>query len=523
MNDIPDDPHFDLLASPLFALKIAGEVKWRTLPSILAALWQEEVSSFEHLRTHQVQSWGSFLSQVMSMALAHGRKRDEDPATLTEEEWRALLLNLSGRSREAWQLLVEDVSKPAFMQSPVPEGSLEEAKYKDPYLTPDQLDMLVTAKNHDLKRELMTSPLPSQWVYALVSLQTMEGFLGRGNYGIARMNGGFSNRPRVGLVPGLSWSARLRRDVQMLLEQRDDQSVKGYDLKGHALLWLLPWDGNEKIPLPECDPQFVEICRRLRVGRIEGSEHLCVWRANTNASRLDAPSELQGDTKDAWTPMQTDGKKGARAMTVSGGGYSYDLVRKILFRDEMQTPYALYATPAEKQLKHAYLYAEALVRGQGITEGLHQRVIPIPLGKASFAFLKKTSDEEEKQRAKLASRAKKRVEQSALFRSKVLYPALCKLVDSSKVDRWTQAFGEDVDGCFFPQLWESLSQSDEEAEKQWQQQLFTLGNAQLEAAIEATPLAQAKRWRQISEASGIFHGSARKILTTLFPARQPDA
>jgi CRISPR system Cascade subunit CasA len=56
------------------------------------------------------------------------------------------LLKLADGSEAAWHLVVDDVSQPAFMQPPVPEGSLEEAKYSSDIQTPDELDMLVTSK-----------------------------------------------------------------------------------------------------------------------------------------------------------------------------------------------------------------------------------------------------------------------------------------------------------------------------------------------------------------------------------------
>ena len=68
-------------------------------------------------------------------------------------------------------------------------------------MTPDDLDVLVTSKNHDLKQTMALDCAVEDWIFALVNLQTMAGFLGSGNYGIARMNGGFSARVCLGLAP----------------------------------------------------------------------------------------------------------------------------------------------------------------------------------------------------------------------------------------------------------------------------------------------------------------------------------
>ena len=90
---------------------------------------------------------------------------------------------------EAWELVVDDWSKPALLQPPT-VAATDRAAYKNRLPTPDALDMLVTAKNHDLKQERMVGASEQDWLFALVTLQTTEGFLGAGNYGVSRMNGG---------------------------------------------------------------------------------------------------------------------------------------------------------------------------------------------------------------------------------------------------------------------------------------------------------------------------------------------
>ena len=67
--------------------------------------------------------------------------------------------------------------------------------------TPDALDLLITSRNHDLKQAVARRADPEEWIFALVSLQTGEGFGGAANYGIARMNGGSSSRAMMALAP----------------------------------------------------------------------------------------------------------------------------------------------------------------------------------------------------------------------------------------------------------------------------------------------------------------------------------
>ena len=52
------------------------------------------------------------------------------------------------------------------------------ADYKNTVETADELDMLVTSKNHDLKSSVASSDEIDDWIFALISLQTSEGFGG---------------------------------------------------------------------------------------------------------------------------------------------------------------------------------------------------------------------------------------------------------------------------------------------------------------------------------------------------------
>ena len=84
------------------------------------------------------------------------------------------------------------------MQAPVPSDEFFEETFNrkgNIINTPDALDILPTAKNHDVKSSRVASPDFDEWIFALISLQTMAGFYGRGNYGIARMNSGHGSRP----------------------------------------------------------------------------------------------------------------------------------------------------------------------------------------------------------------------------------------------------------------------------------------------------------------------------------------
>ena len=107
------------------------------------------------------------------------------------DEWGRIIRNLTSDypDDEPWRLVVPDIARPAFMQPPATSPELEK-DFKNEVATPDALDMLVTSKNHDLKAAVAGEARTDDWVFALVTLQTMEGFGGRYNYGISRMPSG---------------------------------------------------------------------------------------------------------------------------------------------------------------------------------------------------------------------------------------------------------------------------------------------------------------------------------------------
>jgi CRISPR system Cascade subunit CasA len=211
-----------------------------SLPALYAALMDDEVEDMPAVRPHQRQALHAFLVQVGVLALLEA-KQTEPPTDATT--WARLLRALTPEypDDEPWSLVVENLSMPALLQPPLPEGKLEVLKEREQ--TPDALDMLVTSKNHDLKRQRMVAATPEHWFYALVTLQTLGGYGGRDNYGISRMYTGTGSRPMVGLTPNDRLGARLRRDIRRLLAERPSilTNNPGFSTaNGLGLLWLEP-------------------------------------------------------------------------------------------------------------------------------------------------------------------------------------------------------------------------------------------------------------------------------------------
>ncbi len=141
MGDTP--VRFSLLDEALISI---GRGRQVTLPGLFAAMARGEEVRFPAMRPHQRPAWHMFLVQLAALALWHGGQ-SEPPEE--EEAWRALLRVLTPDfpDDEPWCLVVADRRKPAFLQPPDPGG----LKWS-PVATPDALDMLITARNHDLKQ-----------------------------------------------------------------------------------------------------------------------------------------------------------------------------------------------------------------------------------------------------------------------------------------------------------------------------------------------------------------------------------
>ena len=300
---------FNILTEPVIRFESDGGTGTEaTLPEIYAELLADSVSAFPSLRPHQRHAWHAFLVQLGAMAM-HRAGTDTPPDTAAE--WLSLLRGLTPDypDDEPWHLVVEDITKPAFMQPPA-RSSEREKDYQNEVATPDELDMLVTSKNHDLKSSVAAHAGVDDWLFALITLQTMEGFGGAGNYGVSRMNGGLGNRPAFTLAPRGGPGAHLRRDVLSLLE-RQDSLVDQYPMQpgGIGLLWTVPWDGEKSEALlpSQLDPFFIEVCRRIRL-RCAAAGNVSAVRTSSKGARVES-KELNGRTGDPWTPVSVKDNK----------------------------------------------------------------------------------------------------------------------------------------------------------------------------------------------------------------------
>ena len=217
---------FNLLTEPLIRFDISGERTMASLTNVYAALMGDNVTAFPALRPHQRHAWHAFLAQVGALAMS--RAQLDTPPTRSAE-WDFLIRGLTPDFPydEPWHLVVEDNTVPAFMQPPA-RSIARGRSYRNTVTTPDDLDILVTSRNHDLKSAVGVRASVDDWLFALITLQTMGGYGGYGNYGISRMNGGLGNRPAFSLAPaGGGTGAHVRRDILALLEHRQTQLSGG--------------------------------------------------------------------------------------------------------------------------------------------------------------------------------------------------------------------------------------------------------------------------------------------------------
>jgi len=476
-----------MLAERLFYVQTTEGGTQASLPDCIAQLCAGTLLGFEGLAAHQRHAWELFLFQLGALALV---RSSEAAAAEDAEAWRALADADGWRQRlaaltpgcadTAWSLVVDDPSRPAFLQPPLGAARLD--TYSVAGRTPDEIDVLVTAKDHDVKAARAGAAELRQWIFALVTLQTQQGYSGRGNFGIARMNGGFASRPMVMLTPSRDLPARFRRGVQAALAARVaalDTARSLYNQDGATLLWLDAWDTEKSLPLAACDPLFIEICRRIRLVRDEAGLIRALGRPS-DVPRVAASKDLKGNLGDAFTPTAA---KDGTALTVAGGGFDYKLVRKLLDPQEFE-PAAAMVPRDDDPPGGVWLHAAVLARGQGKTEGFHERWLPVP----SWArqAMRKRSPTLGKLGAAMvadAESAKKALSHGLL---KYLQGGEDKLdFDDKRPAPWLDAFEHEVDRIFFDHLFARLAQPDDQKTlDKWRRALVEVASRLFGRALE---------------------------------------
>lgn len=511
----------DLLHDPLISVRTRDGETRLNLPALLAALVADTVEDYTGLRAHQADPWHVFLVQIAASVMA----RHPDLATPPADEafWRDGLLDLAAGCGTAWELFVEDVTKPAFMQHPLGSAAeLVEFKPDRPKAsTPDKLDVLVTAKDHDVKSERIRADEPEAWTFALVTYQTISGYLGRGNYGSIRMNSGTGSRCFVSLVASTGVGKRFSDELDGLRNMRSGTLAGGLGFvsRGVALTWLLPWPRlQSQWTLSRLEPWFVESSRAVRIVAHDGG--LFALGASTSERQIGPRTRDSGDVGDPWVPVNVENaKKGRSALTVTEGGWSPALVARLLFQQGFElTPLQM---PRTSMSGIAWFTGSVLARDDKKTHGFHRFAIPVPakvrprllqrddrdrLGRWAEGMVADAREVEGALRSALKVLAEgDRGPDAAKKRGKGPDPATLRWARAA-----TAGFARAWADTFFPTLWRFVDESDAVVIADWRTAIVERAREVLRSAETSVPLPSGRRYRALVGAARLFEGSLRK-------------
>ena len=501
-----DSPRLNLLDEALIRIRDSdGLLQRLSLPELFVALAADAVRDYPALRPHQRHPWHALLVQLAALAL---QEAGETKLWTNAGDWRTALLALTPEHPDGCAFsLIAPHDKPAFLQASVLGGKLDGWKSIP---TPDALDMLVTSKNHDLKGERMRHAEADDWLYALVSLQTQEGVQGNGKLGISRMNSGYGNRPAVGISPPGMEGNRWRRDIKSALEARS-QTASDFGLResgGVSLLWTLGWDGSNSLQFAELDPLYVEICRRVRLACV-GNFGIQAYDSTSKAKRINVGEDQKGKTGDPWVPINLEESK---ALNLPAAGFSYSLCVDILWGGKYKRSVSQSLRSDDAQIGNSLL-ARGIVRGNGKTEGYHER--RIPLSKKVVGFLRSGQTD------RLAVIAEARVKAIAIMRGSVLRTALFYLLEAGtekidfdrrtakqQIEPFVRAFEHAEDARFFDDLNREIEAEDANVERMdWLTALASRAEVVLRSAFVIGPQCGERRYRARSRALSYFHGA----------------
>ena len=520
----------NLLTEPVIRFNHSNNgIVQASLPEVYTALMSDEVDAFPALRPHQRHAWHAFLVQlgVISMQKAGLTEPPEDA-----DEWHRIIRCLTKDEfpdDEPWSLVVDDITKPAFMQPPAsssaklaeylykPKKGKYEAKNgeKKPITTPDSLDMLVTSKNHDLKSAIAAHADPDDWIFALISLQTMEGYGGKFNYGISRMPSGYGNRPAFSLTPSARPGSHFRHDLIELLKHRQTilDEYPMFD-SGIGLLWTVPWDGTkaQKKLISELGPFYIEVCRRIRL-RLSINKLIAV-RANSDDRRIE---DAKGLTGDPWMPVSNNtNPKGTPPAFLTQRRFGYERVVDGLFSGDWKQPLLLSRmSSVSSDSQDMHLVARGMVRGEGGTAGYHERIVTFR--RQSIQIFGRPGGQ-----ALLSDIARERIEQIGKTKDALRY-AIAVFLANGETDRknikpenWELAtpksnnLDEIVDARFFKDLQDEFQVADpEERERirnRWLRIIVAKAEGVLNDAIQSLPCPYSRRHKCLVRAEGVFRG-----------------
>ena len=518
---------YNILTEPLIRIDTSDRGRFEaSLPQVYAVLMADGVEAFPALRPHQHHAWHAFLVQLGAMAM-HQAGLEGPPETA--EEWSRIIRGLTSDwpEDEPWQLVVEDITEPAFMQPPAKDWTSYDFRAKELFWSPDALDMLDTAKNHDLKTSVAFDADVQDWIFALIAMQTTNGQVGRGNYPIARMNSGDGSRSAFSVTPFLRPGGHIQRDIRVLLAHSPEiMEEMPFDWNGLGLLWTKQWDGErEELPLRTLHPFFIEVCRRRRLSVDDKS---CLYAVKApSEGRLINAAKNRGVVGDPWMLINLVDKNGVKALTLQPDSFSYKEVTKYLTSGDWKRPILSRPMQGERNINLTMRGIRRKKGGQ--TEGYYERIVPVRSERLRTAMIRNAAGLDSDD---LGNIAQARVIQVGTVQG-ILRHAIATYIARSdaarvnnilrsrpqdnplrkKVDEWVGKLDEIVDATFFDDLQTEFEA--EEGERQGIRHHWLLnGNsgvidharALLGEATESLPCPGIYRYKARVNAEGLFEG-----------------
>lgn len=252
----------------------------------------------------------------------------------------------------------------------------------------------------------------------------------------------------------------------------------------------------------------MEICRRVR---LRGNP-VAAFGIPSDGNRIEA-KQLKGNVGDAWLPI--DCADEAKALTLSAQGWTPELLRRLLFEENLRL------TPLQNPLPEiegpVWLVTSALVRGQGTTDGFHERRLPIPSAVRRRLFGSGS-------RASLQNLSKSAIELAGTIQNRVLKPAVFTYIqggaDKVKFDddtaqaiwpRFAQGFGILWSDAFFPWLWSVPEPIDEQAAlRDWGLKLKKFALSVLREVETAMPGHAGRAYKAKVAAERVFYAGINK-------------
>jgi len=403
---------------------------------------------------------------------------------------------------EAW-CMVTGLKEMAFMQPPGDDWNM-----KDPWSMPDQSDVLITSRNHDVKRHIIHNPTQEHWVFALVSIQTTWGYGGPFNYGVLRVRNSYSARCFLSILPStLSLGARFLREVQVWSEEIRACQDSGKQGKNHKLLWTHYWSGVEQIDSMDLHPAAVEVCRMYKL--IEQNGKIICVRKGSKKSRV----AQTGPWVDVWTPMRVEEDGTVSRVSLSG---SPDLrnIHKILFE---YTP-CRSMIPRERDGDSPILQVRGVARDpsrNGMTAGYVDLHLPMPFKRES-------------ERAQMGERAMAWILTLESIREQLRTCIFAFLQGGpEQIDKkhegstkqsanYLSEFDQTSLRDFFACLMETNGVSLEKSNKLWQQKLFENFSSVIGRVTDSAPVPSSVRYRAIARCENLAQWTVRNMFPLIW-------